>query len=407
VNQPYAVSEPTCSSDRPVAAIDTVRSTASRRLFIDNLRWTMILLVVGMHAAVTYSPFGNWYYRDGAATDRLSALAFGTFQAFLQAFFMSLLFAVSGYFACASLLRKGPASFLRDRAIRLGVPVLLYMLAIGPATECFVARSWRMPPSSSFGREWFRHIVDGRVLGESGPLWFCVALLIFSAVYAVLQGVTPPAGHRTTGEGEGDPTLAAMLAFVLAMAAGTFAIRLIVPSGKAVFNLQLGDFPQYVLMFAAGVHARRTGWLDRLSASSGRRWATGGVLLGGLAWVLIIGLGGALQGKTQAYGGGWTWQAAAKALWESWVCVSFSLRLFTLYRARFDTQGRLTRWLSANAFAVYVFHPPILIAVTRLLHVWSMPSLVKFATAWVLGGAASLIFAALVARRTPVLRAFL
>ena len=33
-----------------------------RLLYVDNLRWTMILLVISMHAADTYSPFGNWYF---------------------------------------------------------------------------------------------------------------------------------------------------------------------------------------------------------------------------------------------------------------------------------------------------------------------------------------------------------
>lgn len=36
----------------------------SRLQFIDNLRWVMILLVLSMHAADTYSPLGNWYFVD-------------------------------------------------------------------------------------------------------------------------------------------------------------------------------------------------------------------------------------------------------------------------------------------------------------------------------------------------------
>ena len=41
-----------------------VRPTPHRLLYIDNLRWSAISMVVVMHAAVTYSPFGSWYYRD-------------------------------------------------------------------------------------------------------------------------------------------------------------------------------------------------------------------------------------------------------------------------------------------------------------------------------------------------------
>src|SRR5262249_45005668 len=158
------------------------------------------------------------------------------------------------------------------------------------------------------------------------------------------------------------------------MAAATFAARLALASGTTVLNLPLGDVPQYALMFMAGLHAHRHGWIERLPTRQGCAWGVGGVLLGGAGWIALIGIGGALQGEIDPYAGGWPGQAAAKALWEAWVCVALSLALITLYRTRFDLQGRVARFLSANAFAVYVFHPPILIGVTRLLQAWRGPS---------------------------------
>lgn len=62
-----------------------------RSAFIDNLRWSIILFVISMHAADTYWPFGNWYFADKASTGWSTALLFGTYQSFLQAFFMGLL----------------------------------------------------------------------------------------------------------------------------------------------------------------------------------------------------------------------------------------------------------------------------------------------------------------------------
>jgi len=38
-----------------------VLQQASRMLFIDNIRWVIIMLVLSMHAAVTYSNQGGWY----------------------------------------------------------------------------------------------------------------------------------------------------------------------------------------------------------------------------------------------------------------------------------------------------------------------------------------------------------
>ncbi len=81
---------------------------------------------------------------------------------------MGLLFGIAGYFARASIERKGPAGFLRERAFRLGLPLLLYMLVVGPATQYFIVGAWHAAPSPSFGREWVRHIADGHVFSESG-----------------------------------------------------------------------------------------------------------------------------------------------------------------------------------------------------------------------------------------------
>src|SRR5262249_4094945 len=115
---------------------------SDRLLFVDNIRWTMIVLVLSMHACVTYIPFGNWYYRDPLHMSFGTTLAFAVYQSVLQAFFMSLLFFIAGYFAASSFERKGSARFVRDRAVRLGLPTLLYMLAIGPVTEYFLAGNW-------------------------------------------------------------------------------------------------------------------------------------------------------------------------------------------------------------------------------------------------------------------------
>src|SRR6266436_5528346 len=87
-------------------AVTEARS-ASRLLFIDNIRWSMIILVLSMHASDTYSPFGNWYYVDRQRTGLGTALFFGVYQSFLQAFFMAALFFIAGYFSAAAYDRKG------------------------------------------------------------------------------------------------------------------------------------------------------------------------------------------------------------------------------------------------------------------------------------------------------------
>src|SRR5215475_7099057 len=150
--------------------------SAARLLFIDNIRWSMIILVLSMHASDTYSPFGNWYYvdrpKDGLKSGFGTEIFFGVYQSVLQAFFMAVLFFIAGYFSADAYDRKGFSTFIRDRLLRLGLPTLLYMFVIGPLTQYFLSRTWG---SGGFVHQWLVHLRDGEWLSETGPMWFCAA----------------------------------------------------------------------------------------------------------------------------------------------------------------------------------------------------------------------------------------
>ncbi len=372
-----------------------------RLLFIDNLRTFAISMVVVMHAAVTYSPFGSWYFYDRAHTSFGLAIGLATYQSFQHAVAMGLLFGIAGYFARASLIKKGPRGFLRERAFRLGLPLLLFVVLVGPLTEYFVAGSWRSRPPRSFAADWWHHLENGALLSGSGPMWFCLVLLLFSAAYAARWAWAPPS---PTPVPPSPPRLGAVLAVALAMAALGFAAGLVSPGGRQVLNVVVHDFPQYPLMFWAGTLAHRHGWASAIPARTGRAWGLAGLGLGALGWVALIGLGGALQGNTAAYEGGWHWQAAGMELWRAFICVSMSLGLVSLFRDRFNTQGPVAAFLSRSAFGVYMFHAPILIAITRAMQPWPLLAVAKFVLAAALGIALSFLFVGLVARRTPLRR---
>ena len=377
--------------------------TGRRLAYIDNLRWTMIILVISMHAADTYSPLGNWYYVERPVIGVPTLLTFAAWQMYLQSFFMGLLFFVAGVFTPASIDRKGSGQFVRDRAFRLGVPVLFYMFVLGPITEYYVAHSWTAP--YSFAHEWWQHIVDLEVLQENGPLWFCLALLIFSVVYAAWRGSR---GRAPDPADAGPaPGIGTLIGFALVMAAGRFVIRAVPPYGASVLNMHLGDFAQYILLFSAGIVAARHRWLSTLSVVSAKRWAMVVLPLGFAAWLGIIATGRAPDGSFHVTDTGWHWQSAALSLWESFTCVALSLGLLVLFRERFNAQDRVTRFLSANAFAVYVFHPPILIIGARLLHCLAWAPLAKFVVLTVLTAVAAFALSARVFRRIPLLRAIL
>lgn len=355
---------------------------------------------MSMHAADTYSPLGNWYFVDRKPLSTGALLFFAAWQTYLQAFFMGLLFFIAGIFVPHSFERKGRRLFLQDRGVRLGLPVLFYMFVLGPVTEYFFAHSWRSTQPTSFAEQWVKHIRSGEFLQENGPLWFCLALLLFSTAYPIFRRghqLSPRFGAKL---GEGLPGTAALVCFGLAMAALTFIVRAVrVPS---VFNLPLRDFCQYILMFSAGVTVARKNWLTRFSYVAGMRWMALALSIGFLAWLALVLGGGALRGRAARFSGGWYWQNAAFSLWESLTCVALCYGFLMLFREKCNKQVGFTRFLSENAFSVYMFHPPLTIAAAILLHSLTLNPVIKALVLTILAVSASFFLSAVIFRKIPV-----
>ena len=81
-----------------------------RFFYLDNLRSFVIFLVVLMHANVTYSGFGGWYYKEtnSDSLDLVSKILFGLYGSFTQAWFMGILFFTAAFFAARSIAKRGP-----------------------------------------------------------------------------------------------------------------------------------------------------------------------------------------------------------------------------------------------------------------------------------------------------------
>lgn len=387
--------------------------SGTRIAYIDNIRWTVIAMVVLMHACVTYSGMGSWFYNEPSSQDIASTLVFSLYQTFTQAFFMGLMFFLAGLMIPAAYDRKGFPRFVGDRAVRLGVPSLVFMLILEPLIS--VIRR----VGTGEGIVWAQFlsgypdfVLSGRFLSASGPLWFAIALLAFSVVYALVRLVADlvrggtakaPAAPRTISARAISVGTACLVALIAAIA---FLVRLVQPIGTSVMNMQLGYFSSYVVLFVAGLWAGRNGLLQAIPAKLGRTWLWASIGVGLPVWMLLLGLGGALDGKADLYMGGSHWQAAGFAIWESFFCVAFCLGLLTLYRERMNVKNRLTGLLSSTGFGVYTFHAPILVGVSLLLLPVVMHPLAKALVAAILAWIASTAFAWVVRKIPAVGRLF-
>ncbi len=353
-----------------------ITAAGSRLAFIDNLRTVIIVLVIMVHLAVTYGGEGSWYYKEGKP-DPLSGTVLTLHNGINQSFFMGCLFLVSGYFTPASLDRKGPRRFLIDRLLRLGIPMLFYDLVIHPFMIYWLARN-AVIDLGTF-RNWAANYYTTFHIGR-GPLWFVEALLLFSIIYMMWRlirrtGTSASPGVSTTPRGIHLAILAASLGIV------SFLVRLWKPIGWSYepLNFQFPFFPQYIVMFILGIVAYRRQWLTQLPTTIGRLSLILAAVFAFVLSPLMVVLGGGTQGDVSTFLGGPHWQALTMALWEQSLGVLLTVGLLVLFRERLNRHNRLSETASANSYATYVIHAPVLLVFTLMVRDIHLYPLLKFA----------------------------
>jgi peptidoglycan/LPS O-acetylase OafA/YrhL len=355
----------------------TSKSQKIRLYFIDNLRILLIVLLVMHHLAITYGALGTWPYREGYPDD-LTSIVFMVFTTVNQAFFLGLFFMISGYFTPGSYDRKGPWTFFKDRLIRLGIPLLFYILVIDPLI--YYGISTRVHGSQMSFWQHYRALFQSYQGLGVGPLWFVEALLIFNLGYMLWRLLAKSAAKPAPAEGKTPGSIAiAVFAFLLGVV--TFVVRIWLPTdwNFQLLGLPLPSFPQYIALFVIGIVASRQNWLQRLPDAMGKVWLW---ILLGLIFVLfpvVLVLGGALEGNVDAYEGGLHWQSFAYSFAEQFICMGMIITLLVWFRRRFNQQGALAKALAASSYAAYVIHAPVLVFLALALRGLDLYLLLKFA----------------------------
>jgi hypothetical protein len=258
---------------------------------IGYLRAFVTLLVLAHHAVLAYHPFAPapqaslvteprmWQAFPVVDTQRWTG--FSMLVGFNDAFFMSLMFFLSGLFVWNSLQRKGAGNFVRDRLLRLGVPflvaaALLAPLAYYPAYLQTGGSGWL-----GFWKQWFS-------LGNwpAGPAWFIWVLLAFDCVAAGLFRLWPKFGatlSRISSGGSRRPAAFFGLLLLLSAAAYIPVALAFTPyrwSAFGPFTFQTARILHYLLYFLVGIgvgaHGLGVQGTDRGFLASGgnlaKRW---------------------------------------------------------------------------------------------------------------------------------------
>lgn len=344
-------------------------------MYIDNIRIFLTILVVLHHIAIGYGGAGDWIIVE-TPTDAISPIVFTVFNAVNQSFFMSLFFLISGFFLPLSYDRKGPKRFIRERLVRLGIPILFYAFILSPIISYLLLNFVRAEELSLISILKYR--IVHRVF-NTGPLWFVEILLLYSFMYVAFRVVVHYFNINVNFQPfrKSFPSNRAVVLSIVAIALGTFFIRIWYPVGAEFYHFQLGHHVHYVFCFVLGTLTYRGDWFTYLSAKQGKLWGTVALVNIVLLPIIFV-VAQSLQIPLETFFGGFTWLSLVTVFWDSIGCLAISIWMVSYFKRRLNQQGSLSKTLSPNTYTVYIIHVLVALFIQGILMTFSYPSPVKF-----------------------------
>jgi fucose 4-O-acetylase-like acetyltransferase len=352
---------------------------------MDNIRIYLTVLVILHHVAVGYGGSGGWaiYENQFNPVDGVTQLVFTLFNAFNQSYFMSFFFILAGYFTVSSYEKKGGGNFLKDRFIRLGIPLLIYGIFISPLVNFFVANfaygtylpNWfdNGPPSLI---DILQYNIDNSIIGVD-HLWFLQALLLFAIIYVLYRSTISQNKFKDPYINT-FPTDKAILASIGVLAAVTFSVRIFFPVDTVFLNFQLGHFTHYAFCFWIGLLAYNGKWFDNLSGSQAKKWIYVTLVMLVLLPVILLILVDLDNPNFDLFKGGITIESVIYTVWESITLLAISIGLTYIFQSKMNRSNKILKSMSGSAYTAYILHAIVILIIMTILIPVSLPAIIKF-----------------------------
>ncbi|PSK88950.1 glucan biosynthesis protein C [Murinocardiopsis flavida] len=338
---------------------------ADRQHGLDALRGGALLLGIVLHGLMPFLPDDYWL-----VTDRYSADSATAAVSVIHLFRMTLFMLLAGYFGRMVVQRRGSGRYVRDRALRIGLPVLAFwpvaVLPLGVIAAVAGTLDGATPADET-------EVTDPLQVFAPAHMWFLVVLLqcvLITALvrFAALRILGPDRSGRIADR---IGSLLASPAGVL-VAALPYLAGLLLQGPDDFHGIQepvtvlpeAAALTAYLGAYAAGwfLHARPDA-LTRLS----RGWPVHLAAAAGLSALGLLDpevLSGPAEAAVTA-AAGWTWTFGLLGL-----CTR------TLHRER-----PAVRYLADASYWMYLMHLPLLLLVELGLRDLHWPIVGKLAVA--------------------------
>ena len=374
-----------------MTSIATETDRAERLHALDAVRAGALLLGVAFHASMTFLPGPQiWVVRD------VQSQAMGDFFFVAHIFRMTAFFLIAGYFGRMLLHRRGTGGFIRNRLIRITLPlVAFWTIVMAGIIACFIWGGTVMsgtgaalpppPPPPTLASFPLTH------------LWFLYTLTLFYAAALAIRGLVVLIDRKEWLRGGvidpamrllvATPAAAALLAAPLAIA---FALKPMWFAWGGIPTPDAGFVPNLIAVIGFGT-AFGFGWLLQrqrgLLASIARWWAVQLVAAVALTFACRWLLGDSSGFAPMAEGDTKTIYAAcyALAVW-TWTLGLTGAALRFLSR-----ENKIVRYVADASYWIYIMHLPVVMALQVAVFALPLPAVVKWTM--ITGGAFLILIA--------------
>jgi fucose 4-O-acetylase-like acetyltransferase len=337
---------------------------------LDALRAAMMLLGLVLHSAASYTqtPLGwAWPYHDPQRSAAFDLLIF-----FIHLFRMPVFFAVAGFFAALLYYRDGPGGFVRNRARRVLLPLVMFWGLVVPLAGFGFIFALRQV----VGRTAWPEIINQPLLQRPllGHLWFLYDLLLFYAAAVVFLPLAArlPAAVRQRGDIVFRGVVENAWGAIVLAAVTTLTLM---PMRAPAIETSAALLPPVRVLAAYGVFFG-FGWLlyrqRDLIPSLGARWkaplSAGAAASVGYLMVIV--------NRSRVDPTLWHLAGAGLASLSMWLLVFGMLGGFVRHM---DKPRPLVRYFSDASYWMYLVHLAPTTWIPALLARSSAPAVVKFA----------------------------
>mmetsp|Transcript_6235 Transcript_6235/g.9100 ORF Transcript_6235/g.9100 Transcript_6235/m.9100 type:complete len:522 (-) Transcript_6235:281-1846(-) len=158
----------------PTNAPDAAIVNPRRYFFLDNLKTFLTASVVSFHVVSSFNSPKDMelFIGIGDDSDGVKNAAVKVILGLLRAFFMTLFFLISGFFAVSTHKRKGRTAFIQTKTKRVLVPAVVYSYTINPLVMLIKA------------------LTEGNdivYLPSPGVTWYLYFLFLFCVMFSTLR----------------------------------------------------------------------------------------------------------------------------------------------------------------------------------------------------------------------------